>query len=158
MRRRKSRVVCGTREVAGICTGAVRPHLYPAECGLQLGFERSLKKWEVQIPCFQQLHLGSNTLVLVNTGLPHALGYACTLYASHYPSPHSTIGQAYFVRITTCGLGWSFAIGKVPAFKAMGALSLSQACPDLPFLEVMFVGGRQYFGHTCAIKPFGNKH
>ena len=44
-------------------------------------WERSLKNWELQIPCFQGFFWARNTLGLVPASLPHALGYACTFYA-----------------------------------------------------------------------------
>ena len=43
-------------------------------------WDRSLKIWELQIPCFEEFFWGGNTLGLVPASLPHALGYACTFY------------------------------------------------------------------------------
>ena len=43
--------------------------------------ERSLKIWELQIPCFEEFLGGENVLGLVPASLPHTLGYACTSYA-----------------------------------------------------------------------------
>ena len=48
-------------------------------------WERSLKKWELQIPCFEEFFWGGNTLGLVPSSRPRSLGYACTLYAPTSP-------------------------------------------------------------------------
>ena len=50
-------------------------------------WDRSLKIWELQIPCFEEFFWGGNTLGLVPARLPHALGYACTFYAPTSPEP-----------------------------------------------------------------------
>ena len=50
-------------------------------------WERSLKTWELQIPCFEEFFWGGNTLGLVPGSLPHTLGYACTFYAPTSPPP-----------------------------------------------------------------------
>ena len=50
-------------------------------------WDRSLKKWELQFPCFEEFFWGENTLGLVPSSLPHSLGYACTLYTPTFPSP-----------------------------------------------------------------------
>ena len=50
-------------------------------------WERSLKKWELEIPCFEEFFGGGNTLALVPASLPHTLGYACTFYAPTSPPP-----------------------------------------------------------------------
>ena len=52
-------------------------------------WERSLKNWELQIPCFKEFFWGRNTLKLVPASLPHALGYACTFYAPTSPPPNA---------------------------------------------------------------------
>ena len=55
-------------------------------------WERSLKKWELQIPCFEDFFFwGGNTLGLVPASLPHALGRACTFYAPTSPPPNCKI-------------------------------------------------------------------
>ena len=59
--------------------------MYPAEWGEQLGRDPS-KKWELQIHCFKEFLLGRE-LGLVPSSRPHSLGYACTLYAPHFPCP-----------------------------------------------------------------------
>ena len=50
-------------------------------------WDRSLKNWELQIPCFEEFFWGGNTLGLVPASLPHTLGYACTFYAPTSPPP-----------------------------------------------------------------------
>ena len=50
-------------------------------------WNRSLKNWELQIPCFEEFSWGGNTLGLVPANLPHTLGYACTFYTPTSPSP-----------------------------------------------------------------------
>ena len=50
-------------------------------------WERSLKNWELQIPCFEEFLGGENVLGLVPASLPHTLGYACTFYAPTSPPP-----------------------------------------------------------------------
>ena len=50
-------------------------------------WERSLKNWELQIPCFEEFLGGENVLGLVPASLPHALGYACTFYPPTSPPP-----------------------------------------------------------------------
>ena len=50
-------------------------------------WERSLKIWELQIPCFEEFFWGGNTLGLVPASLPHTLGYACTFYTPTFPPP-----------------------------------------------------------------------
>ena len=50
-------------------------------------WDRSLKNWELQIPCFKEFSWGENTLGLVPASLPHTLGYACTFYAPTSPPP-----------------------------------------------------------------------
>ena len=54
-------------------------------------WDRSLKNWELQIPCFEEFLWGGNTLGLVPASLPHALGYACTFYAPTSPPPIQTL-------------------------------------------------------------------
>ena len=51
-------------------------------------WDRSLKNWELQIPCFEEFFWGGNTLGLVPASLPHTLGYACTFYAPTSPPPN----------------------------------------------------------------------
>ena len=51
-------------------------------------WDRSLKNWELQIPCFEEFFWGGNTLGLIPASLPHALGYACTFYAPTSPPPN----------------------------------------------------------------------
>ena len=43
-------------------------------------WERSLKIWELQIPCFEEFFWGGNTLGRIPASLPHTLGSACTFY------------------------------------------------------------------------------
>ena len=50
-------------------------------------WDRSLKNWELRIPCFEEFFWGGNTLGLVPASLPHTLGYACTFYAPTSPPP-----------------------------------------------------------------------
>ena len=50
-------------------------------------WDRSLKNWELQIPCFEEFFWGGNTLGLVPASLPHTLGHACTFYAPTSPPP-----------------------------------------------------------------------
>ena len=50
-------------------------------------WERSLKNWELQISCFEELLDGENVLGLVPASLPLTLGYACTFYAPTSPPP-----------------------------------------------------------------------
>ena len=50
-------------------------------------WERSLKIWELQIPCFEEFLGGENVLGLVPASLLHTLGYACTFYAPTSPPP-----------------------------------------------------------------------
>ena len=50
-------------------------------------WERSLKNWELQFPCFEEFFQGGNTLGLVPASHPHTLGYACTFYAPTSPLP-----------------------------------------------------------------------
>ena len=38
-------------------------------------WERSLKSWELQIPCFEEFFWGGNTLGRIPASLPHTLGY-----------------------------------------------------------------------------------
>ena len=51
-------------------------------------WERSLKNWELQIPCFKDFFCVGNTLGLVPSCRPHSLGYACTFYAPTSPPPN----------------------------------------------------------------------
>ena len=78
---RASRVLHWPREVrvyrgTGVSRG-VRPTTW----------ERSLKNWELHIPCFVGFFCGGNALGLVPASLPHALGYTCTFCAPTSPSP-----------------------------------------------------------------------
>ena len=50
-------------------------------------WDRSLKNWEFQIPCFEEFFWGGNTLGLAPASLPYTLGYACTFYAPTSPPP-----------------------------------------------------------------------
>ena len=43
------------------------------------------RKWGLQMPYFEELFCGRNTLALVPASLPHTLGYACTLYTPTSP-------------------------------------------------------------------------
>ena len=52
-------------------------------------WERSLKKWELQISCLEEFLGGGNVLGLFPASLPHTLGYACTFYAPTSPPPSS---------------------------------------------------------------------
>ena len=57
-------------------------------CGVRrTTWDRSLKHWELQIPCFEEFFWGGNTLGLVPASLPRTLGYACTFYAPTSPPP-----------------------------------------------------------------------
>ena len=51
----------------------------------QTTWDRSLKNWELQIPCFEEFFWGGNTLGFVPASLPHTLGFACTFYAPTSP-------------------------------------------------------------------------
>ena len=55
-------------------------------------WERSLKKRELQIPCFEEFFWGENTLGLVPASVPHTLGYTCTLYTRTSPLPKQIPG------------------------------------------------------------------
>ena len=57
-------------------------------------WERSPKKWELLIPSFEELFWGGSTLVMVPSGLPHALRYACALYTPPFHLPMMTTGSA----------------------------------------------------------------
>ena len=67
--------------------GCHQVQVYPAECGEQLGRDPS------KIGSSKSLVLKSfsgegNALGLVPSSHPHSLGYACTLYAPHFPFPN----------------------------------------------------------------------
>ena len=59
-------------------------------------WDRSLKNWEPQIPCFEEFFWVGNTLGLVPASIPHTLGYACTFYAPTSPPPKKE-GQVQIV-------------------------------------------------------------
>ena len=62
----------------------------------------SLKNWELQISCFKEFLGGENVLGLVPASLPHTLGYACTFYAPHFPSPNLCLHEEKFVQKSFC--------------------------------------------------------
>ena len=77
--------------------GCTEVRVYPAECG-ETTWERSLKNWELQIPCFEEFWGGEHVLGLVPASVPHTLGYACTFYAPPISRPnlspqHLNLGQ-----------------------------------------------------------------
>ena len=53
-------------------------------------WERSLKKWELQIHSFKEFFWGGNTLGLVPSSHPRSPGYACTLSGHTSPLPSTT--------------------------------------------------------------------
>ena len=76
-------------------------------------WERSLKIWELQIPCFKEFSCGGNTLGLVPSCRPHSLGYACTLYAPTSPPLKNTTVilirmRLFCLQFEASCLQWSF--------------------------------------------------
>ena len=61
-------------------------------------WDRSLKNWELQIPCFEEFFWRGNTLGLVPASLPYTLGYACTFYAPTSPPPKFCWGDTRHFR------------------------------------------------------------
>ena len=64
-----------------------KARVYPLECSNNLG-EIPQHMGTAEIPCFEEFFFffwGGNTLGRVPAGLPHSLGYACTLYTPSSP-------------------------------------------------------------------------
>ena len=81
-------------------------------CGVRRAtWERSLKNWELQIPCFEEFCWRENTLGLVPACLPHTLGYACTFYAPTSPPPI----KAHIKKIQPKRFGDPWEAGRHPA-------------------------------------------
>ena len=76
---------------AGPLCGLLKVRVYRGtgvSCGVRrTTWERSLKNWELQISCFEELLGGENVLGLVPASLPDTLGCACTFYAPTSPPP-----------------------------------------------------------------------
>ena len=72
-------------------------------------WDRSLKNWELQIPCFEEFFWGGNTLGLVPSSLPHTLGVG----VRNRPCEMAAL------KIGACAMTTKFLDNKICTFKIL---------------------------------------